>query len=41
MKIFLNKLNWIIDYYIVYFLYDVNKIDRYHDYMRNKWVKNI
>ena len=37
MKKFLKKLDWIIDYYFVYFLYNGNKQDRYFDYMKKKW----
>lgn len=37
MKKLLQKIDWIIDYYFIYFLYNTNKIDRYHDYMKNKW----
>ena len=33
----LRKLDWIWDYYFVYFLYNGNKIDRYYEYMKNKW----
>ena len=37
MKKFLKKLDWIFDYYIAYFLYNENKLYRYHDYMKSKW----
>ena len=37
MKKFLKKLDWIFDYYIAYFLYNPNKLHRYHDYMTSKW----
>ncbi len=33
----MKKLEWIFDYYIAYFLYNPNKIDRYYKYLRNKW----
>ena len=32
----MKMLEWIFDYYIVYFLYNPHKIDRYHDYLRDK-----
>ena len=32
-----TKLEWILDYYLVYFLYNPNKIERYNSYLRNKW----
>ena len=31
------KLEWIFDYYIAYFLYNPKKIDRYFQYMDQKW----
>jgi hypothetical protein len=31
------RLKWIIDYYIVYFLYNNRKIHRYHQYMSDKY----
>ena len=37
MKKILNKIDWIWDYYFVYFLYNANKIKRYHNYMAGKW----
>jgi hypothetical protein len=33
----LRRLDWIIDYYFVYLLYNDHKVDEYDDYMRNKW----
>ena len=36
----INKLDWIWDYYFVYFLYNGNKMDRYYEYMNKKWNKN-
>lgn len=36
----INKLDWIWDYYFVYFLYNANKLDRYYEYMNKKWNKN-
>lgn len=42
MKRLINKLEWIIDYYFVYFLYNPQKIDRYYNYLNDKWdLKNI
>jgi hypothetical protein len=37
MKKFLKRLDWIIDFYFVIFLYNPNKVHRYHAYMKNKW----
>ena len=37
MKKLIEKLEWICDYYLVYFLYNTRKIGRYHQYMRDKW----
>lgn len=36
----LKKLDWIWDYYFVYFLYDGNKIHRYYEYINKKWNNN-
>ena len=36
----LNKLDWIYDYYILYFMYNDKKLDRYHSYMKQKWGQN-
>jgi hypothetical protein len=33
----IERLEWIIDFYFVYFLYNPNKIDRYVQYMTEKW----
>ena len=40
MKKFLKKLDWIWDYYFVYFLYNGNKLDKYFQYMERKWINN-
>ena len=40
MKKLLRKLDWIWDYYFVYFLYNGNKTQYYIDYMEKKWGKN-
>ena len=37
MKKILTELEWIWDYYFVYFLYNPHKIHYYHFYMRDKW----
>ena len=37
MKNWIEKLEWLSDYYLVYFLYNPNKIDRYNQYMKDKW----
>jgi hypothetical protein len=37
MRKVIKKLDWIFDYYFVYFLYGSNKQQRYIDYMKNKW----
>ena len=36
----LRKLEKWFDIYIAYFLYNGNKIDRYYEYMRNKYGQN-
>ena len=33
----LKKIDWIWDYYFVYFMYNERKLDRYYNYMKNKW----
>jgi hypothetical protein len=35
-KIF-EKLIWIFDYYILYFMYNEKKLHRYHNYMKQKY----
>ena len=37
MKKFLERLDWIIDFYFVIFLYNPHKVHRYHEYMTKKW----
>ena len=37
MRKIVSTLCWIIDYYFVYFLYNERQLDRYYDYMKNKW----
>lgn len=37
MKKVLSNLQWVIDYYLVYFMYKTDKIDRYHSYMSEKY----
>lgn len=34
-----RKLEWFFDYYIVYFLYNGNKREKYIKYMESKWGK--
>ena len=36
----LRRLDWIHDYYFVYFLYKTEKINQYYEYMNNKWGFN-
>ena len=38
MKKLIEKLEWICDYYLVYFLYNSHKIERYNQYMKGKWI---
>jgi hypothetical protein len=40
MKNIIRKVDWFIDYYFVWMLYNGNKRDRYIEYMENKWGKN-
>lgn len=40
MKKILNKIEWIIDYYFLWMLYNGNKTHKYIEYMNNKWNKN-
>ena len=37
MKKFFKEIEWRIDYYFVIFLYNPNKVHRYHRYMIDKW----
>ena len=37
MKKLIEKLEWFNDYYLVYFLYNPNKMDRYYKYMEDRW----
>jgi hypothetical protein len=37
MKNLLKELDWIFDFYFVIFLYNPNKVSRYHRYMQRKW----
>lgn len=39
MKKLLSKIHWIYDYYILYFMYNERKLDRYYTYMKQKWGK--
>lgn len=33
----LRRLDWTIDYYFIYLLYNDHKLDEYDDYMKKKW----
>jgi hypothetical protein len=37
MKKFFKELEWRWDYYFLYFLFNPNKVHRYHEYMTKKW----
>jgi hypothetical protein len=37
MKTILKKLDWVFEYYFVYFLFKPDKLQRYHYYMMKKW----
>jgi hypothetical protein len=37
MKKLLRRLDWIIDYYFMVFMYNTHKVHRYHKYMKDKW----
>lgn len=39
MKKILKKIDWIWDYYFLYFLYNGNKQHRYREYIERKWAK--
>ena len=39
MKKILKKLDWCIDYYFVWMLYNGNQTHRYIEYMEKKWGK--
>jgi len=39
MKKILKKIEWIIDYYFIIWLYSPKKLERYVEYMENKWGK--
>lgn len=41
MKLFIYRISWIYDYYIVYFLYNPQKINTYYTYMFDKWNINL
>lgn len=40
MRKFLRKLEWLIDIYFVWILYNPRKYDRYNEYLEKKWGKN-
>ena len=37
LKTHLKNLEFYLDYHFTIFLYNPNKVDRYHDYMTKKW----
>lgn len=37
MKKIIKKIEWWIDYYFVWMLYNEHKKERYFDYMEKKW----
>ena len=37
---FIKKIEWVVDYYFVWILYNGNKKHKYIEYMENKWGKN-
>jgi hypothetical protein len=37
MKKYLFNLGWLFDFYVIYFTYNPNKIQRYHEYMTKKY----
>ena len=37
MKKILTDLEWFIDFYLMIFLYNPNKVHRYDDWMTKKW----
>ena len=37
LKNILTSLEWNLDYYLIYFLYNPNKIHNYHTYLNDKW----
>ena len=37
MKNLIEKLEWWFDYYLVFLLYNPNKIERYYQFMEEKW----
>lgn len=39
MKKFLFNLSWLFDYFVIYFTYNPNKIQRYHRYMIKRYGK--
>lgn len=37
MKKFLFNLRWLFDYYVIYFVHNPRKIQRYHKYMIDRY----
>lgn len=40
IKKVLKKIEWVLDYYFVWLLYNGNKTHRYIEYMENKYGKH-
>ena len=36
-----KKIDWFFDIYVVYFLYNTKKLDRYYAYLRKKWGDDV
>jgi hypothetical protein len=34
-----DNIEWFLDFYVAYFLYNSKKLHRYHKYMIGKWGK--
>lgn len=41
LKRVIKKIEFWFDVYVVYFLYNDRKLDRYYTYMRKKWGNDI
>lgn len=37
MKKIINNISWILDYYFLYFIYNGNKLNKYDEFMSQKW----
>jgi len=40
IKRFFKKIDWYIDIYFIWMLYNPKKYDQYIDYLERKWRKN-